>query len=222
MTALYQQEPRSKEPQPRILIVLVLLCTLVEGVLQCADLGLIPVPRLRNMAYENGAFWAGLTRSWTPNFGAQPYLMFLSYGFLHAGVLHLGMNMITLWSLGLAVIRRVGSQKFFLLYVVSLVGSAAGYAILAKTSVPMVGASGALFGLAAALLAWTYIDRFTLNVSLSPIWQAALLLIAINVVMYWALDGQIAWQTHLAGAITGWITAIIIDPTHRGEDTENL
>lgn len=222
MTVSHQQAPRSKESMPGILVALILLCTLVETVLQCADLGLIPFPRLRNMAYENGAFWTGLTRSWVPNFAAQPYVMFISYGFLHAGILHLCVNMITLWALGRAVIHRVGSQKFSLLYLVSLVGAAAGYAILARTPAPMVGASGALFGLAAALLAWTYIDRFTLNVSLMPILQAALLLISINVVMYWALGGQIAWQTHLAGAITGWITAIIIDPTHREENAKDF
>ena len=86
--------------------------------------------------------------------------MFLSYAFLHGGLLHLGMNMITLWTLGQAVIDRVGQLRFSLLYAGTALGGAAGYGLLAEGVQPMVGASGALFGLAGALLAWAYIDRF--------------------------------------------------------------
>ena len=209
------QHVLAAEKLPRGLISIILICCLVEGALQLADWGIITPARLRNIAYENGAFWAGLLRAWTPNYTAQPYLMFLTYGFLHGGFLHLLMNMITLWSLGIAVIDRVGPHKFSMLYAACLIGGALGYALLAQTPAPMVGASGALFGLAGALLAWAYIDRFTLKETLWPIIQAATLLIAINIAMYWALDGHLAWQTHLAGAITGWISASIIDPTPR-------
>jgi membrane associated rhomboid family serine protease len=76
----------------------------------------------------------------------------------------------------------------------------------------MVGASGALFGLAGALLAWAYVDRFTARIGLWPVAQVAMFLIAMNVALYWALDGQLAWQTHLGGFMTGWILALLIDP----------
>jgi membrane associated rhomboid family serine protease len=42
--------------------------------------------------------------------------------------------------------------------------------------------------------------------------QVAAFLIAMNVTMYWALDGLLAWQTHLGGFISGWILALLIDP----------
>ena len=82
----------------------------------------------------------------------------------------------------------------------------------------MVGASGALFGLAGALLAWSYVDRFVAREALWPIARMAGLLIAINIAMYWGLDGQLAWQTHLGGFVAGWILALLIDP--RGRDPE--
>lgn len=201
--------------RPWPLVVLIVLCCAVEAVLQLADWQVFGPARLRSLAYEYGGFWVGLLQSWTPNYPSQPYLMFLTYGFLHGGLLHLVVNMVTLWSLGLAVLDRVGSRGFVLLYGASLLGGAAGFALLASTLAPMVGASGALFGLAGGLLAWGYVDRFTLRQALWPVARAAGLLLTLNVVMWWALDGQLAWETHLGGFITGWLAAMIIDPRAR-------
>jgi membrane associated rhomboid family serine protease len=198
--------------------VIISLCSLVEGVLQLSDWQIVGPPRLRSIAYEYGGFWVGLLQSWTPNYTGQPYLMFATYGFLHGGLLHLMVNMITLWSLGCAVIDRVGTRGFVLLYGASLLGGAVGYALLASTLAPMVGASGALFGLAGGLLAWGYVDRFTFEEALWPVARAAGLLLTLNIVMWWALDGQLAWQTHLGGFLSGWIAALLIDPRPKSND----
>ena len=198
-----------------VLIAVIALCSSVEAVLQMADWQIIGPARLRLTAYEYGGFWAGLLQSWSPNYPSQPYLMFFTYGFLHGGALHLAVNMITLWSLGQAVLDRVGSRGFVLLYGASLLGGAAGFALLASTLAPMVGASGALFGLAGGLLAWGYVDRFTLRQALWPVARAAGLLLLMNVVMWWALNGQLAWETHLGGFISGWVAAMLIDPRPR-------
>lgn len=204
--------------QPWALVVLIVLCCAVEAVLQLADWQISGPARLRSLAYEYGGFWVGLLQSWTPNYPSQPYLMFLTYGFLHGGLLHLVVNMVTLWSLGMAVLDRVGTRGFVLLYGASLLGGAAGFALLASTLAPMVGASGGLFGLAGGLLAWGYVDRFTLRQALWPVARAAGLLLTLNVVMWWALDGQLAWETHLGGFIAGWLAAMLIDPRPRDVD----
>ena len=156
-----------------------------------------------------------MLRDWGPNYAGQPYLMFLTYGFLHGGLLHLLVNMITLYSLGRGVVERVGLLRFLALYFASMIGGAAGFGLLADTLSPMVGASGALFGLAGGLMAWNYVDRFLYRLELWPVARVALLLIAINVVMWWALDGQLAWQTHLGGFVAGWIMALLLDPRGR-------
>lgn len=217
MTSAPSPDPTlSEEPAGRwALIALIALCCVVEGLLQLADWGGFGGARLRSVAYEYGGFWAGLLGSWSPNYPSQPYLMFLTYGFLHGGFLHLCMNMITLWSLGMAVLERVGLRGFLLLYAATLLGGAAGFALLASTLAPMVGASGALFGLAGGLLAWGYVDRFTLQEALWPVVRAAGLLLTLNIVMWWALDGQLAWETHLGGFLTGWMVALLIDPRPR-------
>lgn len=195
-------------------VTIIVLCCGVEATLQIADwldLG----PRLRATAYENGGFWAGLLRNWQPNYAAQPYTMFLTYGFLHGGLIHLAVNMITLWSLGREVIARIGNWGCALLYFGTMIGGGAGFAALATGPAPMVGASGALFGLAGGLLAWAYVDRYTLQETLWPVLRATVMLATLNLVLWWAMDGQLAWQTHLGGFVIGWVLALLIDPRPR-------
>lgn len=185
------------------LLAVLLACTAVELALQGADLGLWGSPRWRALAYQNGGFWIGLLGDWQPNYAAQPLAMFATYGFLHAGAAHLAVNMITLASLGAAVAGRAGQRGFLVLYALSVLGGAAGFALLSQAVQPMVGASGALFGLAGALVAWDWRDRRAGGETLWPVLRALALLGLLNLVMYWALDGRLAWETHLGGFLAG-------------------
>lgn len=187
---------------PVVLIVLAAACILPE-----AAIHLFPYPDLvRGRLIQNFAFWPGLVKGWHANYPGQAELMFLSYGFLHAGVTHLLFNMITLISLGRPLAEELGQGKFLLLYLLAQLGGGAGYALLTTQTAPMVGASGALFGLAGALL-WTRLREGLRD--LTPVealrdiaWPVALL-IGMNVVMYVALDGRLAWETHLGGFLAG-------------------
>jgi len=191
---------------------IVAFSVLIELVLQLGDLGVFGIPRFRETAYEYGGFWPGLLDNWRPNYPFQSWLMFLTYGFLHAGLLHIALNMVTLYSLARYVIQRVGGARFTLLYAVSILGGGIGFALLSDTFRPMVGASGALFGLAGAILAWDYVDRFSLEERLWPVARAVLLLILLNVALYFAMDRLLAWEAHLGGFVAGWIMALLIDP----------
>ena len=199
-------------PGRAAIIALVVFCVGIEGVLQLGDLGVFDAPRFRATVYEYGGFWSGLLENWRPNYPMQPYVMFVTYGFLHAGLMHLGLNMVTLVSLALPVARRVGGLKMVLIYALAMLGGGLGFALLSDSFRPMVGASGALFGLAGAILAWEYIDRFTLEERLWPVARAILLLAALNVALYYAMDRVLAWEAHLGGFVMGWIAALLIDP----------
>lgn len=201
-----------------ILIGMIGVMCAIEAVLWGNDLGFWGPSRLRQTAYEWGGFWPGLLDRWTPNYPGQAWGMFASYAWLHGGPGHLIVNMITLWSLGRGVADRVGGRGLVLLYLGAALGGAGGYGLLAQGVQPMVGASGALFGLAGGLLAWAYVDRFTARAGLWPVARVALFLVAINVAMYWALGGQLAWQTHLGGFVSGWIMALLIDPRSHADD----
>ena len=195
-----------------LLYGLMAACVIVELVLQLGDRGLLPFSRLRQIAYEYGGFWAGLLGAWRPNYAAQPYTMFVTYAFLHSGALHVMVNMLTLYSLGRAVLDRVGTRGLALLYVAAVFGGALGFGLLARTPQPMVGASGGLFGLVGGILAWNYVDRFSAQRRLWPVTRAVLGLVALNLVLWWAMDGLLAWQTHLGGFVAGWVAALLIDP----------
>jgi len=197
------------------------ICVVIELLLYLGAWGLFAQPRLRETLYENAAFWPGLIGPWRPNYPQQPYLMFLTYAFLHGGFLHLSVNMLTLLSLGQAVVTRVGQRGFMLIFLVSVLGGGLGYGLLTNAGKPMVGASGGLFGLTAALLAWNYVDRFTADQGLAPILQAVVALILFNIVLYWLTQGHIAWETHLGGFIAGWVAALLADPRSHAAPGQN-
>ena len=190
---------------PPFLLGLVAVLTAIEAVFWLSDAGILgsEYRNLRMQALAYGAFWPGLLRDWRPNFPLQPATMFVTYAFLHAGPVHLAMNMVTLLSLGQATIVRAGSRAFAAIYGASVFGGGVGYGALASGFQPMVGASGALFGLAGALVYWDYADRRRLRMESYPVAKAILLLVGVNVVMYWALDGRLAWQAHFGGALAG-------------------
>ena len=77
-----------------------------------------------------------LVRPWTP----------ITYMFLHAGLGHLFFNMIGLFFFGPRLEDRLGSSGFLKLYFLSGLGGALGSFIFAFNS-PVVGASGAIFGI---------------------------------------------------------------------------
>lgn len=170
---------------------------------------------LRSLALEYGAFWPGLLYDWVPNYACQSWAMFLTYAFLHGGPVHLVVNLITLFSLGQIVIARAGVAKFAALYVAAMLGGAVVFGLLAQGPQPMVGASGALFGLAGSVLAWDYLDRFSESLPLWPVGRAVILLLVLNLVLWWAMDGLLAWQTHLGGFLAGWVMAMLLDPVAR-------
>lgn len=201
--------------RPGVVWAIIAVCVAVEITLLLADYGFWASVRLRSQSYENAGFWIGLLDNWQSNYRAQPYSMFLSYGFLHSGPLHLVVNMVTLFSLGRFILPRIGQARFAVLYGLSMIGGAIGFAVLSDSYRPMVGASGALFGLVGAIAAWEYVDRFTAQLRLWPVLRLLAILAVLNVVMWWAMDGQLAWQTHLGGFVSGWILAFLIDPRPR-------
>src|SRR5262249_12023081 len=80
----------------------------------------------------------------------------VSYFFLHAGVLHLVMNMYVLYALGPTMETMFGAWRYLILYLVSGLGG--GVAVVLGDS-GAVGASGALCGLLAGMGVWVLLNR---------------------------------------------------------------
>lgn len=197
----------SLRPETAFLAAITVICVAVELLLSAGDWGLLGSARLRLLVYEYFAFWPGLLGGWQPNYAAQPWLMFVTYGFLHGGPVHLTFNMVTLWSLGPPIANRCTAMGLAAIYVGSMLAGALAYAFLAVARQPMVGASGALFGLAGAILALLWQDRARNKDIRKRVIRAMLFLIGLNAAMWWSLGGHLAWQTHLGGFIAGWLLA---------------
>lgn len=151
----------------------------------------------------------------TPQYGVfEPWRM-LTAAFLHSpdSLLHIILNMYTLWIFGQALEPLLGRARFLALYLISAVGGSVGYLLLNPVLIPgqglvgVVGASGAIFGLFGAML---LVQRHR-GGETRQLW----VLIAINGVIGFLIP-QIAWQAHLGGLITGGLCAAVLAYTPRG------
>jgi membrane associated rhomboid family serine protease len=125
---------------------------------------------------------------------------FVTSMFLHAGLLHLALNMWALWVVGRVIEQALGPLRFLALYLVAgLGGSLAVY--LFTGPYLTVGASGAIFGLFAAL--FILLRRVGRDAS------QLLVLILINVFFTFTISG-ISIPGHLGGLATGAVAALAL------------
>jgi membrane associated rhomboid family serine protease len=142
----------------------------------------------------------------------EPWRM-LTAAFLHSQgfLLHIVLNMYTLWIFGQALEPLLGRIRFLAVYVISAIGGSVGYLLLTP-DYPIsgvVGASGAIFGLFGAMLV---VQRHR-GGETKQLW----VLIAINGVIGFFIP-NIAWQAHLGGLITGGLAAAAIAYAPRGKN----
>jgi membrane associated rhomboid family serine protease len=151
------------------------------------------------------------TRPWT----------FVSYMFVHAGLLHLLANMLMLYVFGTAVEARLGSRNFLLYYLFCGVGAAV-FSLLLASVMPVgafVGASGAVLGVAVAFaLFWPDAELLVFPIPV-PIKARTLViaLVALDVIgsQLWPGDG-IAHIAHVGGALFGYLYFRIQTLSRRG------
>ncbi|MGB0661705.1 MAG: rhomboid family intramembrane serine protease [Mangrovicoccus sp.] len=195
-------------PGQSVLLWLMVLCIGIETALTAADLGLWGTSYWRGLAYDYAAYHATLLHGLPGNYPGQALLMHLSYSFLHGGMLHMGLNMIALASFGAAIVARVGPKRFLLAYFLTAIVGGLFFGILSKGPSPMVGASGALFGLVGVWICWDYLDRRHYGEGLGSIYRAVAYLAFYNVAFWFLLSGHLAWETHLGGFVAGWLLAL--------------
>jgi membrane associated rhomboid family serine protease len=154
-----------------------------------------------------GAFWQPvLSGALPPVYPGQTALMFITHAFLHGGFMHLAMNSVILLSLGKFVSIHIGAAKTVLVLFLSAVGGAACFGLISSSSAPMIGASGAVFGLIGLWQAMDYRMRRRSKLPVRPVVMAFLGLVASNILIFVLLSGGLAWEAHLGGWIVGWIS----------------
>ena len=122
------------------------------------------------------------------------YYRLLTAAFLHAGVLHLALNMYALYVLGTQLERLLGGWRYLSLYAVCALGGNTLSYVVHGASTYSVGASTALFGFFGAY----YMIARRMRADTSQI----LLLIGINLVFTFAV-AVIDKMGHIGGLVTG-------------------
>jgi membrane associated rhomboid family serine protease len=132
---------------------------------------------------------------WGPAVAAGDWWRLLTSGFLHANIAHLGTNMLSLFFLGRSLEPALGWLRCGLIYVVSLAAGSLGV-MLVSPGDGALGASGAIFGLAGALLVVGLVAGLDiLRSGLGP-------MILLNLVITFTVPG-ISIGAHVGGLVAG-------------------
>ena len=131
----------------------------------------------------------------------------ITAAFLHASILHIGLNMYVLWIIGRPVEQYLGRARFLGLYFVSGLAGSAGALVLTPTALT-VGASGAIFGILGALLIieWQTTGRLAGN---------AMTWIVINLALSFVIS-NVSIGGHVGGLIGGILVTLSFANWGRG------
>ena len=147
------------------------------------------------------------------NFG--PYTLsgewwrLLTYMFLHGGAMHIFFNMWCLWDLGRLCESLYGRWTFAGIYLIT--GVSGGLASIAwNPRVLSVGASGAIFGLAGALIASFYLGEFSLPRAAISGTLRSLVIFAVFNLGFGQLFGGIDNACHIGGLVSGLVLGALI------------
>ncbi len=132
---------------------------------------------------------------WIPGVVDGAPWQLLSSVFVHVEVWHIAVNMLALWFLGPQLELALGRLRFLALYVISGLGGSALVFWFGPLHSGTHGASGAIFGLMAALLILAY--KVGGNV------QEILYWVGLNALITLVFVNRISWQGHLGGFLTG-------------------
>jgi rhomboid protease GluP len=133
----------------------------------------------------------------------------LAYMFIHGGLLHIAFNMWCLWNLGRLAEAVYGHWTFAAVYIVT--GLAAGLNSLAwHFAVPSVGASGAIFGVAGALIASFYLGEFSLpHAAMSGTLRSVVAFVGYNLFLGAAITNTDN-AAHIGGLLMGLLLGALI------------
>jgi membrane associated rhomboid family serine protease len=181
--------------------------------------------------FEFGATPCRLTGTCDRGDFPSPYVTVFTSMFLHGSPLHVAGNMLYLWIFGDNVEDALGHGRFLLFCLLSGVAAAAAQTITGPTStIPMIGASGAVSGvLGAYLLLFPYATILTLMIF--GFFVRSVHIPAVIVLGFWIVlqlingwltmnasamgrgeSGGVAWFAHIGGFLAGMLLLLLFRP----------
>jgi membrane associated rhomboid family serine protease len=132
----------------------------------------------------------------------------LSATFVHGGLLHIGLNMFTLWGAGAFVEQTWGRWRLLVIYLISGWGGSC-LAMAYNPGMPTVGASGAICGILAAEAVWIFLYGKHLPESVarrgrSQVFTTVVIMVGISLIP------RVSWTGHLGGAVAGIVAGLLL------------
>lgn len=154
--------------------------------------------------------------------------------FMHAGWMHIIGNMIFLWAFGPALEDSLGPGRYLIFYLSSgIVAFLAQVAAIPTSTIPNLGASGAIAGVMGAFLVTYPADRIRTVVFLGIFFTVTFIPAALLIGLWFIIQlfdqigavastqgGGVAYVAHVAGFIFGAITARPFQRFLRGNESE--
>jgi membrane associated rhomboid family serine protease len=129
------------------------------------------------------------------------YLRLVTAAFLHLGPLHIFLNMFALYTIGPPLERVMGWWRYLAVYLLAALGGSVAILLFGDVRQPVVGASGAIFGLFAAALVLSRIVGFNTRV--------LAITIGINFVFTFSVPG-ISKLGHVGGFVVGGLATLAL------------
>lgn len=226
MFPLYDENPTKTFPFITILLIIANIAIFIwEATMGSAELGKIIavygfIPRKLYSAFKASDFFNPL---WISVFTSM---------FLHGGLLHIGGNMLYLWIFGNNIEDLLGHFKFLLFYILAGIAGVIGQVVSSPSStVPGIGASGAIAGVLGAYLLYYPGVRVVTAIPIFFFIQF-IRLPAIIVIGFWIViqlmsgfaaladagqqfSGGVAWFAHIGGFIVGMILVLLFPKSRR-------
>lgn len=175
-------------------------------------------PAVRSLMFANGIVFLLQTvigRTLIDWFGLNPVYVFekfyvwqfFTYMFLHGDFIHILLNMFILWMIGCEVERYWGDKEFLKYYFICGIGAGFFHLIFTSSSEPVVGASGAIYGILIAF-AMLFPERLVILFPFPiPIKAKYLAIIFAGLELIFGFFGPsgVAHFAHLGGMIVGFV-----------------
>jgi membrane associated rhomboid family serine protease len=187
-----------------------LVCAVISQSLlyPAPDPGIANPHALTNPLYIYGEM-AGVLIQQDP---VQAYRLVTSM-FLHANFLHIGLNMWSLYVVGVIVERVFGARRYLILYFGTGIIAGITQAVLTP-NVAAIGASGAIFGIFGAFGAFILLRRRALGPAANAMIGQWFFFVAINLIFSATVPG-IALYDHVGGLVSGLVLGAIFVQTAR-------
>ena len=168
------------------------------------------------MLVSGAGFWHspnGIQLIWGANFGPATqdgeWWRLGSAMFLHFGALHLALNSFALWDVGQLAERMYGHVRFAGIYLISGLSGNLLSLVVQGNSAVSGGASGAIFGIYAAVLVFLWRERAAISAhEFRWLFWGGSVFAALTIVLGFIIPG-IDNAAHIGGFITGLLASVV-------------